>query len=55
MQKKRTKFTGIFLNKTMRFRGLTSFNKICFSCFAYTVTIRFNEFMWNKFYVCMAL
>ena len=28
----------------MRFKGLTSFNEMCFSCFTYTVTIRFNEF-----------
>ena len=26
----------------MRFKGLTSFKKICFSCFTYTVTIRFD-------------
>ena len=32
----------------MPFKGLTSFNEICFSCFKYTVTIRFNEFKRNK-------
>ena len=35
----------------MRFKGLTSFNEICFSCFTYTVTIRFNEFKRNKLHV----
>ena len=32
-----------FLIKTMKFKGLTSFNEVCFPCFTYTVTIRFNE------------
>ena len=27
----------------MRFKGLTSFNEICFSRFTYTVTIRFKS------------
>ena len=35
----------------MRFKGLTPFNEICFSCFTYTVTIRFNEFKRNKLHV----
>ena len=39
----------------MRFKGLTPFNEICFSCFTYTVTIRFNEFKRNKLHVCSAV
>ena len=39
----------------MRFKGLTPFNEICFSCFTYTVTIRFNEFKRNKLLVSSAL
>ena len=35
----------------MRFKGLTSFNVTCFSCFTHTVTIRFNEFKRNKLHV----
>ena len=35
----------------MRFKGLTSFNEVCFSCFSYTVTIRLNEFKRNKLHV----
>ena len=35
----------------MRFKGLPFFNEICFSCFTYTVTIRFNEFKRNKLHV----
>ena len=48
MQKKRTKFNFSY---SMRFEGLTSFNVICFSCFTYIVTIRFNEFKRNKLHV----
>ena len=39
----------------MRFKGLTPFNEICFSCFTYTVTIRFNEFKRNKLHVSSAV
>ena len=39
----------------MRFKGLTPFNEICFSCFTYTVTIRFNEFKRNKLHVNSAV
>ena len=39
----------------MRFKGLTPFSEICFSCFTYTVTIRFNEFKRNKLYVSSAV
>ena len=39
----------------MRFKGLTPFNEICFSCFTYTVTIRFNEFKRNKLHVSIAV
>ena len=35
----------------MRFKGLTYFNEICFSCFMYTVTIRFNKFKRNEFHI----
>ena len=35
----------------MRFKGLTPFNEICFSCFTYIVTIRFNELKRNKLHV----
>ena len=35
----------------MRFKGLASFNEVCFSCFSYTVTIRLNEFKRNKLHV----
>ena len=41
MLKKRISF--VFLIKTMSFKGLTSFNEACFSCFSYTVTIRLND------------
>ena len=39
----------------MRFKGLTPFNEICFSCFTYTVTIRFNEFKRNELHVSSAV
>ena len=39
----------------MRFKGLTPFNEVCFSCFTYTVTIRFNEFKRNKLHVSSAV
>ena len=39
----------------MRFKGLTPFDEICFSCFTYTVTIRFNEFKRNKLHVSSAV
>ena len=39
----------------MQFKGLTPFNEICFSCFTYTVTIRFNEFKRNKLHVSSAV
>ena len=39
----------------MRFKGLTPFNEICFSCFTYTVTIRFNDFKRNKLHVSSAV
>ena len=39
----------------MRFKGLTPFNEICFSCFTHTVTIRFNEFKRNKLHVSSAV
>ena len=39
----------------MRFKGLTPFNEICFSCFTYTVTIKFNEFKRNKLHVSSAV
>ena len=39
----------------MRFKGLTPFNEICFSCFTCTVTIRFNEFKRNKLHVSSAV
>ena len=39
----------------MRFKGLTPFNEIRFSCFTYTVTIRFNEFKRNKLHVSSAV
>ena len=39
----------------MRFKGLTPFNEIGFSCFTYTVTIRFNEFKRNKLHVSSAV
>ena len=39
----------------MRFKGLTPFDEICFSCFTYTVMIRFNEFKRNKLHVSSAV
>ena len=39
----------------MRFKGLTPCNEICFSCFTYAVTIRFNEFKKNKLHVSSAV
>ena len=39
----------------MRFKGLTSFNEICFSCFTFTVTIRFIEFKRNQWHVSSVL
>jgi len=38
---------GVTSFKTMRFKGLTSFNEICFPCF----TIRLNEFKWDKLHM----
>ena len=35
----------------LNLKGLTSLNKICFSCFSYTVTITFNEFKRNKLHI----
>ena len=48
-------YTVVFLIQTMRFQGLTPFNEICFSCFTYTVTIRFDEFKRNKLHVSSAV
>ena len=53
MQKKRTKFHLSYLDHAIQ--GLTPFNEICFSCFTYTVTIRFNEFKRNKLHVSSAV
>ena len=39
----------------MRFKGFTPFDEICFSCFTYTVSIRFNEFKRNKLHVSSAV
>lgn len=34
--------------RTIRFKGFTTFNEVCFSCLSYTVMIRMNEFKRNK-------
>ena len=41
--------------ETMRFKGLTSINEACFSCFLYIATIRLNEFKKSKLQVSNVL
>ena len=53
MQKKGTKFHLSYLDHAVQ--GLTPFNEICFSCFTYTVMIRFNKFKRNKLHVSSAV
>ena len=54
MQKKRTKFHLSYLDHAVQ--GFDPFfDEICFSCFTYTVTIRFNEFKRNKLHVSSAV
>ena len=56
MQKKCTKFRLSYLDHAVQGCDPSlNCNEICFACFTYTVTIRFNEFKRNKLHVSSAV